>query len=468
MLFNSLTFLMFFCLVFMIYWILSGVNYKWQNILLLISSSIFYGWWDYRFLSLILLSSIVDFFAARIIYDSSSEKKRKAALIFSVLFNVGMLLYFKYLNFFLDSFNDILAILNYEKEDFNTLDIILPVGISFYTFQTMSYTIDVYKDKIEPTKDFLSFTTYISFFPQLVAGPIERAKDLLNQIQNKRQFNYNSAINGTKLVIWGLFKKVIIADSLSPFVNQIFSNYDILSGGDLLLGVIYFTIQIYCDFSGYSDIAIGIAALLGIKLNTNFYFPYFTHSISDFWKKWHISLTSWFRDYLYIPLGGSRVNKRKAIRNILIVFLVSGLWHGANWTFVVWGLIHFMFFVLNRYVLQNKNMNFFWWMISFIFTWVAILIGWTFFRSTDINQGIFIVKQIIFDFQLPHSRRFQIVYIILLLFLEYRLIINNQFKEDIKIIFFKNKYLNIACIYVLTFFLFSSSSSNQEFIYFQF
>lgn len=467
MLFNSLTFLIFFCLVFIVYWILSGVNYKWQNILLLVSSCIFYGWWNYRFLSLILLSSIVDFFSARIIFDSSNEKKRKAALIFSVLFNVGMLLYFKYLNFFLDSFNDILAFLNYEKENFNTLDIILPVGISFYTFQTMSYTIDVYKEKIEPTKDFLSFTTYISFFPQLVAGPIERAKDLLNQIQNKRQFNYDSAINGTKLVIWGLFKKVVIADSLAPFVNQIFSNYDILSGGDLLLGVIYFTIQIYCDFSGYSDIAIGIAALLGINLNTNFYFPYFTHSISDFWKKWHISLTSWFRDYLYIPLGGSKVNKRRAIRNILIVFLVSGLWHGANWTFIIWGLIHFMFFVFDRYVLQNKNINFFWWM-SFILTWVAILIGWTFFRSADINQGIFIVKQIIFDFQLPQSRRFQMVYIILLLFLEYRLIINNQFKEDIKIIFFKNKYFNIACIYVLICFLFSSSSSNQEFIYFQF
>lgn len=230
MLFNSLTFLLFFSLVFTFYWILTGFNYKWQNSLLLVSSCIFYGWWDYRFLSLILLSSIVDFFSARIIYDSSSKMKRKAALLASVLFNVGMLFYFKYFNFFLDSFYDLLVMLNYDKENFNSLNIILPVGISFYTFQTMSYTIDVYKDKIEPTKDFLAFTTYISFFPQLVAGPIERAKDLLSQIQNKRQFNYDSAINGTKLVIWGLFKKVVIADSLAPFVNQIFSNYDILSG----------------------------------------------------------------------------------------------------------------------------------------------------------------------------------------------------------------------------------------------
>ena len=467
MLFNSFTFLIFFCLVFTAYWILSEVNYKWQNFLLLISSCIFYGWWNYRFLSLILLSSIIDFFSARIIYDSRSKMIKKTALFFSIIFNVGMLFYFKYFNFFLDSLYHILNVFDYEKNNFNTLEIILPVGISFYTFQTMSYTIDVYKEKIEPTKDFLSFATYISFFPQLVAGPIERAKDLLSQIQKKRQFKYNSAINGLKLIIWGLFKKVVIADSLAPFVNQIFSNYDFLSGGDLLLGVIYFTIQIYCDFSGYSDIAIGIAALLGIKLNTNFYFPYFTNNISNFWKKWHISLTSWFRDYLYIPLGGSKQNKRKTVRNILIVFLVSGLWHGANWTFVIWGLVHFTFFVFDRYFLHAKNIKSFRF-ISFIITWVAILIGWTFFRSVDINQGIFILKQIIFDFHLPQSRRFYLVYIVLLLVLEYRLIINNNFNEDIKIIFFRNKYFNTACIYFLICFLFSSSSSNQEFIYFQF
>ena len=317
MLFNSLEYLLFLPTVFILYWFVFNKNLRIQNLLILISSYFFYGWWDYRFLILIFLSTIVDYIIGLNIPRQDSEKKQKSLLWFSVLFNLSILGFFKYYNFFVDSWVDLISSVGYEIKSVWTLNIILPVGISFYTFQTMSYTIDIYRKKLEPTKDFISFASFVSFFPQLVAGPIERASNLLPQILKKREFKYEQGVQGLRLILWGMFKKVVIADSLAPMVDDIFGNYQDYGGGSLWLGAIYFAFQIYCDFSGYSDIAIGTAKLFGIELMTNFKFPYFSRNIGEFWRRWHISLSTWFRDYLYIPLGGSMEGRWKSIRNIL-------------------------------------------------------------------------------------------------------------------------------------------------------
>ena len=284
-----------------------------------------------------------------------------------------------------------LSSFGYEPKSIWTLNIILPVGISFYTFQTMSYTIEIYRNKLEPTKDFISFASYVSFFPQLVAGPIERASNLLPQIQKKREFKYERGVQGLRLILWGMFKKVVIADSLAPMVNDIFSNYRDFGGGTLWLGAIYFAFQIYCDFSGYSDIAIGTSKLLGFELMSNFKFPYFSRNIGEFWRRWHISLSTWFRDYLYIPLGGSKEGKLKSIRNILIIFLVSGFWHGSNWTFVLWGLFHSVLFIpsfiskTNRkyttsIIAENSLLPSLKELYQIGTTFIFVTIGWVFFR----------------------------------------------------------------------------------------
>jgi D-alanyl-lipoteichoic acid acyltransferase DltB (MBOAT superfamily) len=316
---------------------------------------VFYGWWDYRFLSLIFLSTVVDYIIGLNIPKQDSDKKQILLLWCSVMFNLGVLGFFKYFNFFVDSWIDLFSSVGYEIKSVWTLNIILPVGISFYTFQTMSYTIDVYRKKLEPTKDFISFASFVSFFPQLVAGPIERASNLLPQILKKREFQYEQGIQGLRLILWGMFKKVVIADSLAPLVDNIFGNYQDLGGGTLWLGAIYFAFQIYCDFSGYSDIAIGTSKLFGFELMSNFKFPYFSRNIGEFWRRWHISLSTWFRDYLYIPLGGSQESKWKSIRNVFVIFLVSGFWHGANWTFIFWGLFHSILFLPSFIFKTNRK-----------------------------------------------------------------------------------------------------------------
>ena len=322
MLFNSIEFLLFLPIVFILYWFVVNKNLKSQNLLILVSSYVFYGWWDYRFLSLIFLSTIVDYIIGLNIPKQDSNKKRKLLLWSSVLFNLSVLGFFKYYNFFVDSWIDLFSSIGYEIKSVWTLNIILPVGISFYTFQTMSYTIDVYRKKLDPTKDFISFASFVSFFPQLVAGPIERATNLLPQILNKREFNYEQGVQGLRLILWGMFKKVVIADSLAPTVDNIFSNYQIYDGGILWLGAIYFAFQIYCDFSGYSDIAIGTSKLFGFEIISNFKFPYFSRNIGEFWRRWHISLSTWFRDYVYIPLGGSKEGIWKSTRNVFVIFLL--------------------------------------------------------------------------------------------------------------------------------------------------
>lgn len=320
MVFNSLEFFIFLPIVFLLYWYVFKKNVKTQNIFILCASYLFYGWWDWRFLSLILLSTTVDYFIGSRINGTDNQESRKLWLWVSVIFNVGLLGFFKYFNFFVDSWIDMVSLVGYDIKSTWTLRIILPVGISFYTFQTMSYSFDIYYKKLKPTKDFLSFAAFVSFFPQLVAGPIERASNLLSQILNKRTFSYEQSVSGLKLILWGLFKKVVIADSLAPIVDDIFNNYSDYSASTLILGVTFFSFQVYGDFSGYSDIAIGTSKLFGIELMSNFKFPNFSRNVAEYWQRWHVSLSTWFRHYVYIPLGGSRVSKLKSVRNICIIF----------------------------------------------------------------------------------------------------------------------------------------------------
>lgn len=352
MLFNSLDFAIFLPIVFILYWFVFQKDLKRQNLLIAITSYVFYGWWDWRFLGLIFFSTIVDYLVGNMLGKTTSPDRRKVLLWISILVNLGFLGFFKYYNFFLDNFKSAFSIAGYELNA-NSLNIILPVGISFYTFQTLSYTIDIYKKRLEPAKDFISFTAFVSFFPQLVAGPIERATNLLPQFYQKRKFEYVQAVMGMRQILWGLFKKMVIADNCSIYANHIFENSADLSGSTLLLGAVFFTFQIYGDFSGYSDIAIGTAKLFGFNLMQNFAFPYFSRDIAEFWRRWHISLSTWFRDYLYIPLGGSQGSIWMKVRNTFVIFIVSGFWHGANWTFIVWGALNAIYFL--PLLLAKKN-----------------------------------------------------------------------------------------------------------------
>lgn len=352
MLFNSIDFAVFLPIVFVLYWFVFYKSLKLQNLLIVFASYVFYGWWDWRFLTLILFSTLVDFAVGIKLSQENRKSKRRLLLLTSVLVNLGFLGLFKYYNFFLDNFTNAFTVLGYNF-DGHSLSIILPVGISFYTFQTLSYTIDVYRKNLNPTKDIIAFTAFVSFFPQLVAGPIERATNLLPQFYKERKFDYSKAVDGMRQILWGLFKKVVIADNCAVFVNFIFDNSSELSGSSLALGAILFSFQIYCDFSGYSDIAIGTSRLFGFNLKQNFAFPYFSRDIAEFWRRWHISLSTWFRDYLYIPLGGSRGGLLNKVRNTLIIFVVSGFWHGANWKFIIWGALNAIYFL--PLLLTNNN-----------------------------------------------------------------------------------------------------------------
>jgi D-alanyl-lipoteichoic acid acyltransferase DltB (MBOAT superfamily) len=399
MLFNSIDFAFFLPIVLIFFWLLKN-TLKVQNTLLLGASYVFYGWWDWRFLSLIAISSVLDYAIGLKMHKT--EKNRKYWLALSLSVNLGMLAFFKYADFFAQSFADAFTFFG-QDISVNRLNIILPVGISFYTFQTLSYTLDIYKRKLEPTKSLVSFLAFVSFFPQLVAGPIERASHLLPQFFKTKKPDYKLFVNGLQQMLWGFFKKMVIADNCAIIVDQIFNQASDHNGATLLLGAIFFAFQIYGDFSGYSDIAIGTAKLFGFHLSQNFAFPYFSRDIAEFWRKWHISLSSWFKDYLYIPLGGSRGTIKKTIRNILIIFLVSGFWHGANWTFVFWGLAHALLFIplftlnRNRTFTENNNslspINL-WRMLS---TFILVSLAWVLFRAQNIEQA-FVIYSKIFDF----------------------------------------------------------------------
>src|SRR5260221_5996107 len=352
MLFNSIDFAIFLPIVFVLYWFVTAKNLRAQNFLVVVASYVFYGWWDWRFLSLIIFSTILDYTIGVRFLKTEKPNARKFLIWISILVNLTFLGFFKYFNFFLDSFVTAFSFFGAQLHA-SSLRIVLPVGLSFYTFQSLSYTIDVYKRKLEPTNDFITYAAFVSFFPQLVAGPIGRATELLHQFYTRRSFDYNKAVDGMCQMVCGVFKKIVIADNCAEYANQIFNNSNQYSGSTLVVGAILFAFQIYCDFSGYSDIALGTARLFGIDLMRNFAFPYFSRDIAEFWRRWHISLSSWFKDYLYIPLGGSKGGMWMKIRNTFIIFLVSGFWHGANWTFIVWGALNAIYFL--PLLLLKKN-----------------------------------------------------------------------------------------------------------------
>lgn len=397
MLFNSLQFFVFFSCVWVAYWTIHK-NIQLRNILILAASYYFYASWDWRFLSLIIISTITDYYCGKKIYESESSSLRKFYLIVSILVNIGILATFKYFDFFVSSLIDLFNLLGIQTNHY-TLYIILPVGISFYTFQTLSYTIDIYKKQFQPTNNLLNFAAFVAFFPQLVAGPIERAKSLLPQLEGKVKFDVNTARDGLFLIALGLVKKVLVADRLAIYVDSVFADPGNFTGPQCFVAVIFFSVQIYCDFSGYSDIARGVAKLLGIELMINFKAPYVAGSLQEFWHRWHISLSTWFRDYVYIPLGGSKLKKSVRNRNLIITFLLSGLWHGANYTFIVWGLIHACSYVVDPFPKLMKRAEGIKRVIVFVGGWLFTLsvvnLGWIFFRSNNIHDAWIMLQKII-------------------------------------------------------------------------
>lgn len=402
MLFNSLEFAIFLPLIFFSYWYLCGSSWRTQNCLLLAASLVFYGWWDPRFLSMILATSLLDFFVGNAISRSRSVFYRRAFLSVSILLNFGTLALFKYYNFFVDSLTEALQLSGLGSFA-PRLDLVLPVGISFYTFQTVSSSIDVYRGTLKPTKNVIAYLSFVTFFPQLVAGPIERAGHLLPQFLQVRRFDSSTAIDGLRQALWGMFKKVVIADNCAALANLTFGNIDAYSGLSLFLGAFLFAIQIYCDFSGYSDIAVGVAKLFGFSLMQNFAFPYFSRDIAEFWRRWHISLSTWFRDYVYMPLGGSRCSRPRMIRNTMVVFLVSGLWHGANWTFLAWGLLNALYFLPLQLTGANRRHTTVddGGMVPSLrevrqigITFLLTILAWVFFRAASIGDAFLYLKRI--------------------------------------------------------------------------
>ena len=397
MLFNSLNFALYLPIVFILYWFVCNKSIRFQNILLVVASYFFYACWDWRFLFLLVFSTFLDYITGIKMADASNQKNKTFWFWLSITVNLGFLGFFKYYNFFIDSFAEVLSNIGFQVNPW-TLQVILPVGISFYTFHGLSYVIDIYKDRIKPERNFIDYSVFVSFFPLLVAGPIERATHLLPQIQKKRTFDFTKAADGLRQILWGLFKKIVIADKCAQYANEIFNNSDDYSGSTLFLGAVYFAFQIYGDFSGYSDIAIGTARLFGIDLLRNFAYPYFSRDIAEFWRRWHISLSSWFRDYLYIPLGGSQGGTWMKIRNTIIIFVVSGFWHGANWTFIIWGLLNALYilpsilFKTNRNHLDIVAQNTYWPSLKeffqIILTFNLTVFAWIFFRATSLTHAI--------------------------------------------------------------------------------
>ncbi len=479
MLFNSLDFAIFLPIVFMLYWFVAQKNLRWQNLLLVGASYIFYGWWDWRFLALIIFSSLVDYAVGKRLESEKESINRKILLWVSILVNLGFLGFFKYYNFFVVNFTEAFSFFGSAIKP-NTLDIILPVGISFYTFQTLSYTIDIYRQKIKPTKDLISFLAFVSFFPQLVAGPIERATNLLPQFYKKRKFHYSKTVNGCRQILWGLVKKVVIADQCAIYANDIFNNSEVYSGSTLVMGVLFFTIQIYGDFSGYSDIAIGTSRLFGFDLKQNFATPYFSRNIAEFWRRWHISLSTWFRDYLYIPLGGSQGGTWMKVRNTFIIFLVSGFWHGASWTFIIWGLLNAIYFL--PLLLTNRNRVYQDIVAShstlpsltesgmMLITFTLTAFAWIFFRANSVSHAFQIIETIASKdlFKLPTVRPSDlIVIIILFITIEW---VGRRDKFALENLLVKKSRLIKWSLYLFLFLmvLVYSNQGTEEFIYFQF
>ena len=474
MLFNSIEFLIFLPIVFLLYWFVFNRNLRLQNLFVVVVSYVFYGWWDWRFLFLIAFTSFCSWGSGILIEKAGENHKRaKFISVANIVLNLLILGVFKYYDFFVTSFAKLFG----ANPDGMLLKIILPVGISFYTFQALSYSIDVYRKKLEPTHDIIQFFAFVSFFPQLVAGPIERATNLLPQFSKPRSFDYDTAVDGVRQMLWGFFKKIVVADNCAVFVDSIWSDYASQSGSTLFLAAVLFTFQIYGDFSGYSDIAIGASKLFGIRLMRNFNVPYFSRDIAEFWRRWHISLTTWFRDYIYIPLGGSRCSKAKVIRNTFVIFLVSGFWHGANWTFLAWGAYHALLFLplillgknrkhtdivaADRFLPTFKEFG------QMLLTFILAVLGWIIFRAESIGQageifaGIFSTSL----FTMPSLPMKTMLFIVILLVVEW---IQRKKQHALELSGVKSHVLKYACYIAIMLMIFCFGVYNESFIYFQF
>ncbi len=483
MFFNSFEFLIFLPVVFFLYWFIFNKNLTSQNILLLIASYFFYGWWSWKFLILLALSTMLDFLYGFGV-ASANKGKSRFFLWLSIINNLGILGVFKYYNFFATEFARGFGALGLHVNPV-LLNIALPVGISFYTFHGMSYVFDIYKGVRKPATNFVEYAVFVSFFPLLVAGPIERANHLLPQIQVKRVFNYDQAADGAKLILWGLFKKVVISDTLATYVDIIFSHNGAYSGSTNLLGAIFFAFQIYCDFSGYSDIAMGVAKQFGFELFRNFNYPYFSRDIAEFWRRWHISLSSWFRDYLYIPMGGSRVGRARRVLNTFIIFIVSGFWHGASWTYIVWGGLNALYITPLVWSSKNRtNMDTVATgrtfptireLLMMGITFILSVFAWIFFRAKTVGIAWSFLKRIFSKslFAVPYFPgigRTTAVYflIVFLLLMDWNGRFDNHPLEKIGL---KTKpYVRWTFYMIMIMMIFSYSNLNQvqQFIYFQF
>ncbi|MDB5019716.1 MAG: acyltransferase [Pedobacter sp.] len=478
MLFNSLNFALFLPIVFCVYWFLAKKNYKTQNALLLISSYFFYACWDWRFVFLLIFSTALDYFTGIKMSEAQTKQRRQFWFWLSISVNIGLLGIFKYYNFFAHSFASGISNLGFQVNPW-TLKVILPIGISFYTFHGLSYVIDIYKDRIKPEKNFIDYSVFVSFFPLLVAGPIERATHLLPQIKRERVFDSSKTVDGLRQILWGLFKKVVIADQCAFYADMIFNNSSEYSGSTLVLGAVFFSFQIYCDFSGYSDIALGTARLFGIELLKNFAFPYFSRDIAEFWRRWHISLSSWFRDYLYIPLGGSKGGMWTKIRNTFIIFIVSGFWHGANWTFIAWGFLNALFimpsivFKTNRknldtiargLVLPNIRELF-----AMITTFSLTVFAWIFFRAESLGHALSFIAGIFSRslFTAPSvAPKDLLLLIAIFVLVEWIGREQNYALEKVGLQWFKP--VRWVAYYAIVFMIFYFAGKEQQFIYFQF
>ncbi len=473
MLFNSFEFFIFLPVVFMLYWFACGKSLKVQNILILIASYFFYGWWNWHFLVLLMFSTVLDFSFGFWVAEGS-VKKRNFFLWLSIFNNLLVLGIFKYYNFFATETQHLFDIAGFHIQP-HLLKVALPIGISFYTFHGMSYVIDIYRGNFKPVKSFADYAVFVCFFPLLVAGPIERVTHLMPQIIKPRVFNYPQAVQGLRLILWGLIKKVVLADTLAPVVDNIFANYAWFPGSTLVLGAVYFSFQIYGDFSGYSDIALGTARLFGFELFSNFRFPYFSRDIAEFWRRWHISLTSWFRDYIYIPLGGSRVSQSKAIRNVFIIFLISGFWHGASWNFIAWGAVHALGFLplfifrknrtnVAEIVAADKLLTGFRDLFSMLASFTFVTFAWIFFRARNLTVAVDFIKHIPIHLgQSPPLKLFLFLYVIPFILIEWLL---RRDERQIRVPPYKilRHIIYIAGIFLVIYHF----KDNSSFIYFQF
>jgi D-alanyl-lipoteichoic acid acyltransferase DltB (MBOAT superfamily) len=477
MLFNSFEFLLFLPVVYILYWFIFNRSLPIQNGLLLVSSYFFYGWWSWQFMGLLMLSTLIDYFYGFGV-ASTNKKQSKLFLILSIINNLGILAVFKYYNFFITQFKEAMALLHIGVHPI-LIEVALPVGISFYTFHGMSYVIDIYNGKQKPVRNFVDYAVFVSFFPLLVAGPIERASHLLPQIQIKRSFNLAQSISGIRQIIWGMFKKVVVADTLATTVDLMFEQHTEYNGISLLVGAILFSFQIYGDFSGYSDIALGTAKLFGFELLSNFKFPYFSRDIAEFWRRWHISLSSWFRDYVYIPLGGSKLGKSKAVRNTLIIFLISGFWHGASWNFIVWGAIHAMGFLpllllnknrLNTHeVVANNRMlpnRIEWWQMIKTFSFVTF--AWIFFRAKTLPLAVDYIVRIVHDIALHPAQLLQAPSGLKALLFVIPMVLGDWMFRRNDRNYPINKWVGLILALIAMLYLLAAFGKKADFIYFQF